>query len=43
MASESTAHSAFNLMGFYIDSEPIRAREIIVKYLLGVCDMTSSI
>ena len=30
MASESIAHSAFGLMG-YIDSEPIRARGIIVK------------
>ena len=30
MASESIAHSAFGLMGY--DSEPIRAREIIVKY-----------
>ena len=31
MASESIAHSAFGLKG-YIDSEPIRARGIIVKY-----------
>ena len=33
MASESIAHSAFSLMG-YIDSKPIRAWGIIVKYTM---------